>query len=123
MPAPDKPTFEMPVDEGLYVRDGAGYDAGDNYFDEPQERVAEERDEANAQVTAIPFLKEIHAWFDEQIAACDTLDNIQLNSIEVPGGFAVSTKVSVEAQVFGYQLLKQKLIEKKESFPDLELTS
>ena len=100
-------TFDMP-EVDLYPRDGAGYD-GAQYYDEPEERKEDEREAANEQASAMPFLSEIHAWFDEQIAFARDRNTI------VPNG-----PISIEAQYYALGLLEQILQEKKDSFPDLE---
>lgn len=128
MPQPNDTPFDLPetapagVEGNLYPRDGATYDDGDQYFDQPRERTEEEREEANEQASAIPFLKQIHEWFDEQIAACDSIDNIQVGDITIPMGdntITVPQAASIETQVYAMQLLKQRLLEKKNSFPEL----
>lgn len=118
-----RPNFDMPnlpdVEGNLYPRDGQSYDNADNYFDEPQERKEDEREETNEENYTVPFLTKIHAWFDDEIAAADSIENIKVESVTI-NGVVYSSAVSIEAQVLAFRLLKQKLQEKKDEFPDLE---
>lgn len=126
MPQPDnkttkteavKPGFDMPAGVGdeLYTNDGQSF--ADEYFDVPEERKEAEKSEAAEKAASYPALQSIEAWFKEQIALCDSIDNIQTRVAEI-NGVKVESKISIEAQVYAYQLLKQLLTDKHSQYQE-----
>lgn len=115
MPQPDKTSFDLPQGTGddIYLNDGQSF--GDEYFTIPEERQEAEQQAAAEKVASAPALEAIEKWFREQIANCDNLDNIQTRVAEI-NGIAVSTTVSIEGQVYAFQLLKQLLIDKHDEY-------
>lgn len=65
--------------------------------------------------SSFPVIEDLIEWFDIQIDLCDSIDNINLVTWNV-NGVEIGTKVGIEAQIYGYQLLKQKLEEKKREY-------
>ena len=115
MPRPDKKQFDMPqgVGDDLYMNDGQSF--ADEYFDLPEDRKEAEQQAAAEKVASAPALQAIEEWFKEQIANCDNFDNIRTREAEI-NGIKISTTVSIEGQVYAYQLLKQLLTDKHEEY-------
>lgn len=91
----------------------SGSDAWDNTF-VPEESMAREeaaREESRSFAAAPEVLAANGEWFATAVADCDSIDNIQIKEMLV-NGVTYSRKVSIEAQVLAYQLLKIKLSEK-----------
>lgn len=102
-------SFDLPSsNDDIYVNEGSSYDNGVYYPNAPEERLEAEREDSAKKSASYPVLKEIASWFERQIQACDSMDNIQIETLEV-NGVKFSRTVSVEAQVLAMQLLKQQL--------------
>lgn len=101
--------------DDLYQNDGETYQNGVYYPGEPEERKEQERVEAGIIASSYPIITDVADWFAAEIAACDSLDNIQTTSVTY-GLNTYDRKVSIEAQVLAYQLLKEKLAEKAKDF-------
>lgn len=122
MPQPNKTTgFDLPAATGedLYPNAGDSYDTppGAYYPGLPKEREEAEKEEVAAKSASLPILPEIAEWFQEQIARTDSVDNIKIDEMTL-NGVRYSRKLSVEAQVLAFQLLKARLIEKAKEFDD-----
>lgn len=123
MPQPKKkPTtnikrFDLPSGAGddLYINDGASYE--DQYYDIPAERKEAEREKAAVIQSSLPVIKDVHDWFETAIDLCDSLDNIQTRQITI-NDVKVDVNVSIEAQLYAYQLLKQLLTDKQAEFKE-----
>lgn len=102
----------MSADDDIYLRDGESYQAPGVYYPEaPEEQKAAEQDIRNIKAASYPILEDNLKWFEEAINACDNMDNI-VTADMTRNGVTYSRRVSVEAQVLAYQLLKAKLQEK-----------
>lgn len=111
-------SVDMPKHDGdLYVNDGETFDNGEYYPDAPEERKTEEREAAAAVASSYPVMAEIAEWFKEQILACDDIHNIQATEI-VRDGVTYSRKVSIEAQVLAFQLIKDKMQSKFDEYKE-----
>jgi hypothetical protein len=109
----------QPSNDGdLYQNSGDSYDTT-FHADMPQERIEEEVKAAAVKAASYPILGDVADWFDEQIKACDSVDNINFD-IQTIGGVSVDRKLSVEAQVLAYRMLKELLNEKYQEFKDFK---
>lgn len=106
-----------------YARDGEAY-IDSAFYPEDDKKQKQEIAEQQAMIQAsYPVLKDVIAWFDEQIAD-DSVDNImteaiELESIDRDGNKHVNRvkiEVSIEAQVYARKLLKTYLSDKKNDF-------
>lgn len=89
--------------DNLYPNQGESL----NYYDQPTERLQEEADERNILGASYPVLPKIAEWFKDQIALCDSIDNIDMTST-----------LDVASQILAYKELKRLLEEKYNEFQD-----
>lgn len=108
----------LPVGDDLYPNDGADFD-GMLYPDTEPKVSEEEKVETANMAASYPVLADINEWFEQQIAECDSLDNIQIEAIEIKG-VKVNKTISIEAQLYALQLLKGLLKDKQEEFKDFK---
>lgn len=115
-----KDNFDLPgTNDDLYF--ASAEDAGtDNtyYPEEDAERTEDEQNEKVIITSSYPILPDLAHWFEKEIADCDSLDNIQVDSLTL-GNATYSRSISIEAQVLAYQLLKAKLTEASHRFKDV----
>jgi type IV secretory pathway protease TraF len=67
-------------------------------LDPPEEQIREEQAERGEVLASAPLIASILAWFDEQIAQCDNIDGIDLES-----------PIEVKAQLMARQIVKARL--------------
>lgn len=77
--------------------------AGADWYNEPEEQVASQRDELNRLGDPRAVLAEIHEWFNEQAEACDHVSNIR-------------EEASIEVEVLSLKRLKDLLRTKADEF-------
>ena len=103
------------ADDDVYTRSGETYDSTASYAKEPDEQV-EEKDQRNAIIAgSYPIMDDVADWFRTQIAASTDIHNVEVTTMTV-NGVKYSRKISVEAQVLAFQLLKQLLESKLQEF-------
>ncbi len=102
------------ADSGLYPNDG---DTMGTYYQPeiPEEQLEAEEEDRKLRNAANPILDHLIEWFQDQIDAADSTDNIELDTLEV-NGVKYERKTSIEAQILAYRLLKQMLSEKQGEF-------
>lgn len=106
----------QPTDSDIYVNPGQTESLGGDYYPGvPAERTEAEQAEAAPIAGSYPIMEDVAKWFEAQIAECDDMHNIQTSKLTVNGAVFERT-VSVEAQVLAYQLLKEKLQAKFNTF-------
>jgi hypothetical protein len=109
---------QQPNDGDIYVNPGITDVLGGAYYPgEPEERKAAEKDQAAPVAASYPIMEDVAEWFKQQIASCDDMHNIQVSKMTI-GGTVYERSISVEAQVLAYQLLKEKLTDKFNTFKD-----
>jgi hypothetical protein len=105
-------------DDDLYVNAGDSYDT--TYYPEEDMAVREaEVSQKALQAASFPILGDVAEWFEYQIKGCDNLDNIQFDRQNI-NGISVDRKLSVEAQVLAYRLLKELLSDKYDQFREFK---
>jgi hypothetical protein len=104
------------MSDDIYPNDGSAFDTA-AYAAEPEERIADEVAHASMKAASYPILGDVAGWFEEQLAQCDSIDNIQFD-LTVIAGMPVERKLSVEAQVLAYRMLKELLNDKYREFED-----
>lgn len=104
------------ADDDLYLHSGETYDGPPAYYPkEPEAQVDERRKEHTVIAASYPIMADIADWFRTEIDACDRISNIETRAISA-NGMHYSLKVSIEAQVLAYQLLREKLEGKLQQF-------
>jgi hypothetical protein len=104
-------------DGDLYLRDGADYQNGVYYPEAPIAQVEEEQKAIGIKASSYPVMDDVANWFKEAIADCDSISNIE-TSIQTLNGVKYSRTISIEGQVFAYQLLKELLQDKANEFQE-----
>lgn len=105
------------TDDDIYVNAGDSYDTGTQYYDVPAEQKEEEIKEAAIKAASYPILGDVADWFEAQINQCESIENIQFDVTTIQG-ITVDRKISVEAQVLAYRMLRQLLDDKYQEFKD-----
>jgi hypothetical protein len=103
------------MDDQLYLRDGEFETNGVIYAEEDRDIVEERAKQDGVLAASYPIMKDVADWFQECISECDSLTNIEMVAQTV-NGVKYERTVSIEAQVLAYQLLKQLLEDKKNSW-------
>ena len=100
------------MDDQLYIRDGE-FETNSIVYATEDNEIVEERSKSDAVLAAsYPIMPDVANWFDECIAQCDSIENIEMVA-KTMNGVKYERTVSIEAQVLAYQLLKQLLTDKK----------
>lgn len=105
------------MDDDIYLRDGAAYTNGVYYPETPVEQVEEEQKAKGIKASSYPVMDEVAEWFDAAIKECDSISNIEMQTMTV-SGVKYSRATSIEGQVMAYQLLKQLLKDKAVEFEE-----
>ena len=115
MPSNNNLPFDVPTqDDDLYL--ASADDASTAYYPQEDDNQKSEEAKNNGVIAAsYPILPELAKWFEEQIAACDNIGNIQIDSMEF-NGHKFSRKASIEGQVLANQLLKEMLVTRSRDF-------
>jgi CRISPR/Cas system CSM-associated protein Csm4 (group 5 of RAMP superfamily) len=110
----------QPNDDELYVNSGEGYDTDTFYAPKPPaDQVEQEVSQQAVKAASYPIMGDLEQWFADWIAECNDLDNIQFDVTNI-GGVTIDRKVSVEAQILAYRLLKERIQEKHREFEDFK---
>lgn len=112
---PNSNSFDLGGNDDIYLA-SADENVDTTYYPE-EDREQKEKAIETAGITAAsyPIMPAIYAWFDEQAKECGNIHNVKTSSLTI-NGVKVSRTVSVEAQVFAYQLLEELLQDKASKF-------
>lgn len=105
------------TDDDLYLNAGDDFQAGIYYPSEDEEAKKEEAEQKAVQASSYPIMDDVADWFREQIEECDHLENISIDSMTI-NGVNYSRKISVEAQLLAFQLLKTGFTDKLTEFQE-----
>lgn len=103
------------MDDQLYLRDGEDQTNSIIYAVEDTEVVEERSKQNGVLMQSYPIMGDVAQWFDECIEQCSDIANIEMVAKTV-NGVKYERTVSIEAQVLAYQLLRQLLEDKKNSW-------
>lgn len=103
------------MDDQLYLRDGEDQTNSIIYAVEDTEVVEERSKQNGVLMQSYPIMGDVAQWFDECIAECDSIRNIEMTSKTI-NGVKYSREIHIEAQALAYQLLMQLLEDKKASW-------
>lgn len=108
----------QPISDGhIYVNDGETFDNGIYAPEVPIEQQEQEQEEKAVTAASYPVMASVAEWFKREIANCPNIHNIQTEAITI-GETTYDRKVSIEAQVLAYQLLKEHLQAKFDEFKE-----
>lgn len=106
----------MPNDD-LYLNDGETYTNGVYYPETPEDQKEEEVKAKGVIASSYPVMDNVADWFTNAIKECDSIDNIEMTEMTVKD-IKYSRAVSIEGQIFAYQLLKELLSDKAAEFAE-----